>query len=147
MVRKGLTSKQIARELGISHRTVEAHVAAVIDALQVNNRVAALERLHELGEFDNAGQVPVSSARPFLLTPHLGATTDYHANRDEARSHQVLSSARGGRFFPPLGGRLNLASATLRRLWMFRIAASAVMASCLVILFISGAIQLVDALR
>ncbi|WP_083800393.1 helix-turn-helix transcriptional regulator [Erythrobacter sp. SD-21] len=48
LVRKGYTSKQIGRELGISSRTVDQHIAAVIERLQVNNRLAAVERLQEL---------------------------------------------------------------------------------------------------
>ncbi len=39
LVAKGLSAKQIARRLGVSHRTVENHVQATLRKLQLNNRV------------------------------------------------------------------------------------------------------------
>ena len=39
LVRDGLTDKQIALDLGISHRTVEIHVAKAKVKLQCRNRV------------------------------------------------------------------------------------------------------------
>lgn len=39
MVAKGLASKQIATRLGLSHRTVENHVASTLRKLQLGNRV------------------------------------------------------------------------------------------------------------
>lgn len=39
MVAKGLSSKQIARRMDISHRTVDNHIAATLRKLQLGNRV------------------------------------------------------------------------------------------------------------
>lgn len=39
LVAKGLSAKQIARRLGVSHRTVENHVQATLRKLQLSNRV------------------------------------------------------------------------------------------------------------
>lgn len=38
-VAKGLSAKQIAARLGVSHRTVENHVQASLRKLQLSNRV------------------------------------------------------------------------------------------------------------
>ncbi len=40
-ISKGLTDRQIARELDISSRTVQTHVGRIYMKLGVNNRVAA----------------------------------------------------------------------------------------------------------
>lgn len=144
LVAKGLTSKQIARELGISPRTVEAHVSAAIDILQVNNRVAAVTRLEELDRL--AAQDPVTD-RPkasFLL-----------ADFDQSNQYLVSSAEFPVRqqptilldpFWPMVGGHPNEAPATLRKTWMVRIAASAIMASCLLILLVSGGVQVAEKL-
>ncbi len=39
MVAKGLTSRQIAERLVLSHRTVQNHVQNILGKLQMNNRV------------------------------------------------------------------------------------------------------------
>lgn len=45
----GLTTKQIAAELGISAHTVTNHVQAILRSLGVSSRVAALHRARQLG--------------------------------------------------------------------------------------------------
>jgi len=48
-VADGLTDKQIARELGLSHRTVEMHVARSLEALGCRSRAEAVARSGALG--------------------------------------------------------------------------------------------------
>lgn len=41
LVRQGLANKQIARQLGISERTVKAHLTSVFNSLGVTDRTQA----------------------------------------------------------------------------------------------------------
>ncbi|GAA4865315.1 response regulator transcription factor [Saccharopolyspora cebuensis] len=56
LVAKGLTARQIAKKLGISHRTVENHVQSTLRKLQLHNRVElaryAIEHGLDNGEED-----------------------------------------------------------------------------------------------
>lgn len=45
---RGLSNKEIARELGISERTVKDHWAGIFGQLSVGNRVEAVSRAHQL---------------------------------------------------------------------------------------------------
>lgn len=49
LMARGLTNPDIAGLLGIARATVKAHVAAIIEALDVSNRTEAAMVLHELG--------------------------------------------------------------------------------------------------
>lgn len=49
LISRGLTNKQIARELDISEITVKAHVSAILHKLQVDNRVQAILAAQRLG--------------------------------------------------------------------------------------------------
>ena len=135
LVRNGLTSKQIARELGISPRTVDQHIAAVIDLLQVNNRMAAVTRLQEL-ELANQGEPPSGD---FPDQPQL----EYDAD-DERAGHSDAPKAQTElpAILPALGGRANAAPPEQRRRWMVRIAILSVMMSCVVTLTILGVSEL-----
>jgi DNA-binding NarL/FixJ family response regulator len=42
MLSEGLLNKQIAYELGVSEATVKAHVSAILQKLQVENRTKAV---------------------------------------------------------------------------------------------------------
>ena len=55
-VAKGLTAKQIAARLSLSHRTVENHVQATFRKLQVANRVELARYAIEHG-LDKSGRV------------------------------------------------------------------------------------------
>jgi DNA-binding NarL/FixJ family response regulator len=48
MAAKGLSNKEIGRELGISERTVKDHWAGIFGQLEVANRVEAVSRAHQL---------------------------------------------------------------------------------------------------
>jgi DNA-binding NarL/FixJ family response regulator len=49
LLANGLTTKQAARAMGITHRTVMAHIGAMVRALGANTRAHAVERAHEEG--------------------------------------------------------------------------------------------------
>ncbi|MCA0978367.1 helix-turn-helix transcriptional regulator [Qipengyuania flava] len=139
LVRNGLTSKQIARELGISPRTVDQHIAAAIDILQVNNRMAAVTRLQELG-LDHPGEKQGGGlARP---SAEAEAEADKkHGNLANSIGVGIVSQSAiptSAAIFPVLGGRANSASPRQRLRWMIRIAIISIMASCMVVLTILG---------
>ncbi|MCW2681803.1 MAG: LuxR family two-component system regulator [Frankiales bacterium] len=52
MVAKGLTAKQVAERLGLSHRTVENHVQNTLQKLQLHNRVQLVRYAVEKGIAD-----------------------------------------------------------------------------------------------
>ena len=136
LVRAGLSSKEIARKLGISHRTVEAHVKAVMDLLEVNSRMAAVFKLEELGKTGpcfkdrqpNEGIMlqgkPAVDER-YLIAPRQCSEVQGYAPTD----HFIL---------PAFGGRPNTVPAATRRTWIIRIAIISTMLTSLVILFILG---------
>ena len=49
LVAQGMTDKQVARELGLSPRTVEMHVALALRALSCANRAEAVHRAGQEG--------------------------------------------------------------------------------------------------
>jgi DNA-binding NarL/FixJ family response regulator len=49
LVAKGLTARQIATKLGLSHRTVENHVQSTLRKLQLHNRVELARYVIEHG--------------------------------------------------------------------------------------------------
>ena len=132
LVRNGLTSKQIARELGISPRTVDQHIAAVIELLQVNNRMAAVTRLQEIelaSEEEPAGNSPDQrSSEP----------NDERTGLGEAPKVQTDLPV----ILPKLGGKANAAPPEQRLRWVVRIAILSVMMSCVVTLTILGVSEL-----
>ena len=42
LVAQGMTNRQVGQELGISHRTVQGHLASIYDKLEVNSRTEAV---------------------------------------------------------------------------------------------------------
>lgn len=49
LVAQGMTDKQVAREIGLSARTVEMHVALALRALSCANRTEAVHRATQAG--------------------------------------------------------------------------------------------------
>ncbi len=49
LIAGGLSNKEIAARLNVSHNTVKTHVARVLEKLEVSRRTAALARARELG--------------------------------------------------------------------------------------------------
>ena len=52
----GLTSKEVARRLGLSPETVENHRARLLEKLGVTNTAAAIDLAHQQGLLDTTGQ-------------------------------------------------------------------------------------------
>ena len=48
LVQRGISNKLIARELGLSEKTVKVHVTSILKALNVTNRTAAISAVQEL---------------------------------------------------------------------------------------------------
>ena len=48
LVQRGISNKLIARELGLSEKTVKVHVTSILRALKVTNRTAAINAVQEL---------------------------------------------------------------------------------------------------
>lgn len=51
LVAKGKATKEIARELHLSHGTVRNYISIILDKLNVNNRIEAISRFKEMGWF------------------------------------------------------------------------------------------------
>ena len=49
LVAEGMTNRAAGRELGISHRTVQGHLASIYDKLQVNSRTEAVTKALKRG--------------------------------------------------------------------------------------------------
>ena len=141
LVKQGLTSKQIARELGISHRTVEAHVAAVIEALQVNNRMAAVTALDKLRRHREETQAS-RQKRPFEMGDLTRGSEEYLAIFPLSQTEPAAPDPTHVGLLPPFGGLRNEAPLTTRTRWIAVIAVSGVMFSCLILLVIMGVSQL-----
>ncbi|MAM40927.1 MAG: hypothetical protein CL949_21020 [Erythrobacter sp.] len=140
LVKNGLTSKQIARELGISPRTVDQHIGTVIEILQVNNRMAAVTRLQQI-ELENRQGQDITTPEQFVTEIEPERT-----DRIAVGSSSGIEPTRVGpgrtSTFPALGGRTNTASRSQRLRWMIRIAILSVMLSCFIVLTIMGVSEL-----
>jgi DNA-binding CsgD family transcriptional regulator len=111
---EGLTSKEIARKLGISHRTVEAHISAVMEALEVGTRAAAVLKVKDfqhdeaLAGSDKRIALRASATEEYLITP--------------ARSLEPpMRVGAPKRLFPPIGGRANASGKKQLLIWIARI--------------------------
>jgi DNA-binding CsgD family transcriptional regulator len=51
LISKGLVKKEIADQLGISHRTVDVHVAHIYEKLDVPNAPSAVAKAYKTGRF------------------------------------------------------------------------------------------------
>lgn len=123
-VKQGMSAKEIGRELQISHRTVEIHVAAAIKKLGVSNRYAAIAVLH--GETGREHE-PLSSLLETAPAP------------DRAREAPL-----GRSIMPPLGGIANAAGTRQRAKWILCIALGSVMITCFIIISVLGAVGFVN---
>ncbi len=131
-VEQGLTAKQIAHKLSISHRTVEQHVSDALDALGANNRLAAVARMRELQP-----KRVEQPAYTFMLRE--ASTIDSYLRPDPHPRHaEEVKIEEEWPLVPSIGGELSKASPAMRKVWMIRIAAIAIMLTVIPILTILG---------
>lgn len=130
LVKEGLSSKEIARELGISHRTVDQHVAAAVEALGAPNRKAAISRLLEMDLEEGRAE-----SEPFMLADPISGGGEEHLIDGKA-------DRQPADILPPLGGAANMASRAERIAWMMRIAVFSIMLTSGCILAILGVVRM-----
>ena len=137
LVRDGLSAKHVARELGISHRTVEFHLTAAIERLQAGNRLGAVMMLSELE--NSKAEVETASARqpaPFMLV------SDHESNEVDL----IEKSPEEGRqsHIPPVGGKVNDLTVAARLKAILTVASVSILVVAGLILTIAGAIHVLS---
>ncbi len=121
LVAKGLTSKEIGRELGVSPSTVDNHIRAAIDRLGARNRQHAARMIR--------------TAEAARANPEQSAVPITEAQRSEEFTWWKL---------PPLGGRPNTLTPTQRIYHILQIALFAVVAVSAAILTIAGVVHILS---
>ena len=132
LVKEGLSSKQIARKLGISPRTVDQHIAAAVETLGVSSRLAAVARLNELDQ----EKAELRSDASFMLNNGAAANERY------AFGSNIWTENLPA--LPPPGGCKNTASRNERLVWLTRIAILSIMTTCAFLLFILAVSGMVE---
>ena len=135
LLQDGLSSKQIARELVISPRTVDQHISAALENLGVHSRLEAVSLLHdqelvEVSEGTEPPQAPSRDKRQHHLSPL-------------PRPSEVYRRSGYLPIFPPIGGGVNAASTKDRIIWIIRIGILSLMLTCLAVVFILGLSEMV----
>lgn len=130
-VARGLTSKEIARELNLSHKTVDQHIAIAMERLGAKNRTAAAMMLRPQDEI------------------HPGFGTSQASRGDDESVIEPFASAdtEAKGFLPPLGGRANALSLRDRLALIVRVALFGLMVTGAAYLSIYGAIRVLGELR
>jgi DNA-binding CsgD family transcriptional regulator len=142
LLKGGLTSKQIARELKISPRTVDQHIAVALENLGVKNRLQAISRLHDMEGLESPDS---GAATPTSKPDDIARTDEFHAVRRETPPvERGPMPNKTLPIFPPIGGSPNTASVDGRIAWMIRLATFCSMLTCLVLLFILGLSEIVN---
>lgn len=137
-VKKGLSSKEIARELGISPKTVEMHISTAMHRLGVSSRLAIISLL-----YDEDLQVRDEFV---VASPDRNSVGDYVMTGAIRRVSRDASEERATQFLPPFGGSLNTAPRAQRLRWIVLVALLCVMAACAFILSIVGVVAVADRL-
>ncbi|VVT09664.1 helix-turn-helix domain-containing protein [Erythrobacter sp. EC-HK427] len=137
-VTQGFTAKHIARELNISHRTVEQHIAAAIGALGAKNRLDAVTRYLAM---KRQKAPPVEDAPMMLRVPSSPVEADLIACDVPATKGAPKARAEWP-LLPRIGGSANQAPIAIRLGWIVRIALCAMMLTCAAILSILGLIEM-----
>ena len=114
---KGMTSKEIGRELGISPSTVDNHLRVVAAKMQVGGRRQAIRQLANSTGFPEAVAQDLAAPLPTRPSKKIG-------------------------LFPPLGGSANTLSAAERLKMVVRIALFATMALAAITTTISGVVSI-----
>lgn len=142
LVKEGLTTKQIARELGISPRTVDQHIGAALGNLGCANRTAAVALMHE---FDRRVQ-PGSEMPLFVSSADTLGDPVIHTGVIISQPDSKVPGAPMDSILPRLGGARNTARSKLRMTWIFRIAVICSMLTCFLILSVIAASALAEGL-
>lgn len=108
LVARGYTSKEIGRQVGISPATVDNHVRAALDTLQVESRAEAARMLAAA----EASQPLTSQLQPLVQTPPDAAI--------DTASGQASRWWQG--MVPPLGGSRNSLTAEAKLFAILRVA-------------------------
>lgn len=139
LLREGLTSKQIARELRISPRTVDQHIAVALENLGVKSRLEAVSLLHDREREvtnERSDDIRIAVLTAVKANPNYGQPIRFAADGQRQAVRFPL--------FPPVGGSVNAASHQVRIAWMVRLAVLSVMLTCLALLFILGLSEIVN---
>lgn len=119
----GRTSKDIARQIGISPSTVDNHIRSAIERLGARNRTDAIRMLlNGTPPSDSPSNVP--PLPPISEIQHQDALP--------------LSVSR----FPPIGGQINTLPLGRRLTMVFQITIASIMAGAGAIVTISGVVHL-----
>lgn len=118
---KGMTSKEIGREIGISPSTVDNHLRVAAAKMQVGNRRQAIRRMKLTTEVAE-GLVQEAPDAP-AAAPSPNAKTS---------------------MFPPLGGSANTMPTTTRLAMVVRIALAGTMVLAAITTTISGVVSILS---
>lgn len=118
---KGMTSKEIGRELGISPSTVDNHLRVVAAKLHVGNRREAIRQLADSQDFTEALIRDVPDFSPLPVPP-------------------IVKTG----LFPPLGGSVNSLPPSTRLAMVVRIALAGTMALAAITTTISGVVAILS---
>lgn len=126
-VARGLTSKEIALETGLSPQTVDTYLKSAMARLGAENRRDAARRMLESE-----------------VSQQLGSPSGAIAPNSAFGEPMRAASERGGRHFlapPPLGGSLNELTGLERTLAVLKVAALSAAALVALTLLIAGVLQ------
>lgn len=134
-VGEGQTSKEIARDLDLSPKTVDHHIAAAIKTMGAHNRVEAALRLEELKRgAGTRGSSPREGQGFMFAGPMAGAAESQLSGPGPRKMPRAA--------LPPLGGRVNDSPRNDRVFWMVRISILSLMITCALTLSILGLVEL-----
>lgn len=129
LVAAGHTSKQIARQLGLSPSTVDNHLNAAIERLGVDNRALAARM------FVDGNQRLATGGKP----PTQGIQSEFPDHAVHADENRIVPSLFS---IPPVGGRENKLSQRRRYYHVIQIMVLALMAFSAVTVTIAGMVHL-----
>ena len=131
LVRGGLTSKEIGRSLNLSPSTVDNHIQAVVERLNVKNRGEAARILFP--------------DQPKLVASEQPVATGFDPDRDDRKvttSFPDDDNLRLPTWLPPLGGQRNILGAYRRFMFVAQIALMGTMSLAALTVTIAGIVHL-----
>ncbi|RJY09936.1 LuxR family transcriptional regulator [Aurantiacibacter aquimixticola] len=142
LVAEGQTAKEIARALGISHRTVEQHIATAIETLGASNRLGAVARFVDLEQAEQSRNNSADERAAFMLQSPSSPSESELLEESDAAADKTSEAVERWPFLPPIGGSRNAAPRKVRLGWVVRIGILALMLTCILILSIFGLVEL-----